>query len=111
MPALSNRFLVAVRLAVVVAMALTGRALAQQPFFNDDADVADYHKWHFETNNEYDALPFSSRPSVHQDTQTIKFSFGALHNVEIGMDFPLITIINLKESGLGSPLGLGDTDF
>ena len=86
-------------------------AHAQQPFFTDNADVAEYHKWHFETNNEYDALPFSSRPSVHQDTQTIKFSYGAFRNCEVGMDFPLITIFNTRESGLGSPFGLGDTDF
>jgi hypothetical protein len=86
-------------------------ACAQQPFFNDDADVAEYHHWHFETNNEYDVLPFTSRPSVHQDTQTIKFSFGAFANCEVGMDFPLITIFNAKESGLGSPFGLGDADF
>jgi len=92
-------------------LALVPAARAQQPFFTDDADVAYYHKWHFETNNEYDVLPFSSRPSVHQDTQTIKFSFGAFHNVEVGMDFPLITIFNVSESGLGSPFGLGDTDY
>jgi hypothetical protein len=27
-------------------------AHAQQPFFNDDADVAVYHRWHLETNNQ-----------------------------------------------------------
>ncbi|MGZ4814126.1 MAG: hypothetical protein ACXVZV_01865 [Terriglobales bacterium] len=86
-------------------------AFAQQPFFNDNADVAEYHKWHFETNNEYDVLPFSSRPSVHQDTQTIKFSYGLFHNCEVGMDFPLIAISNVRESGLGSPFGLGDMDY
>ena len=86
-------------------------ASAQQPFFNDNAGVATYRRWHFETNNEYDVLPFSSRPSVHQDTQTIKFSYGLFRNCEVGMDFPLITIFNVSESGLGSPFGLGDTDY
>jgi hypothetical protein len=96
---------------VVLPMVLAVAARAQQPFFNDDAHVADYHKWHFETNNEYDVLPFTSRPSVHQDTETVKFSFGAFANCEVGMDFPLITIFNVKQSGLGSPFGLGDADF
>lgn len=95
----------------VAALALVCPAAAQQPFFNDNADVADYHRWHFETNNEYDVLPFSSRPSVHQDTQTIKFSYGAFKNCEVGMDFPLITIFNAQQSGLGNPFGLGDTDY
>lgn len=96
---------------LVASLAVAPKLAAQQPFFNDNADVAEYHHWHFETNNEYDVLPFSSRPSVHQDTQTIKFSFGAFHNVEIGMDFPLIAIFNVQESGLGTPFGLGDTDY
>ncbi|HVZ17064.1 MAG TPA: hypothetical protein VG897_08100 [Terriglobales bacterium] len=99
-----------IALAVFAAM-FSFRAAAQQPFFTDNADVAAYHHWHFETNNEYDALPFSSRPSVHQDTQTIKFSYGLFRNCEVGMDFPLITIFNTRESRLGTPFGLGDTDF
>jgi hypothetical protein len=84
---------------------------AQQPFFTDNADVAVLHHWHFETNNELDFLPGSSVPSLRQDTQTIKFSFGLMHNCEVGMDFPLITIFNSTGSRLGAPFGLGDTDF
>jgi hypothetical protein len=86
-------------------------AHAQQPFFTDDADVAAYHRWHLETNNEYDVLPVSSYPSQRQDTQTIKFSYGLLNNCELGMDFPLIAIFNSRASGLGTPFGLGDTDY
>jgi hypothetical protein len=84
---------------------------AQQPFFTDDADVATYHRWHLETNNEYDFLPHSSYPSLRQDTQTIKFSYGLFRNCEVGMDFPLIAIFNAQSSGLGTPFGLGDTDY
>src|ERR1041385_3356135 len=86
-------------------------AQAQQRFFTDDADVIAHHHWHFETNNEYDFLPGSSAPSLHQDTQTIKFSYGAFRDCEVGMDFPLIVIFNSGGSGLGTPLGLGDADF
>jgi hypothetical protein len=83
----------------------------QQPFFTDDADVVLHHHWHFETNNEYDFLPGSAFPSLRQDTQTIKFSYGLMQNCEVGMDFPVITIFNLRGTNIGSPFGLGDSDF
>ncbi|HMK20893.1 MAG TPA: hypothetical protein VK466_01080 [Terriglobales bacterium] len=93
----------------VLMLALT--AHAQQPFLNDNAEVAFYHRWHFETNNEFDVLPHSSYPSLYQDTQTAKFSYGLFRNCEVGMDFPLILIVNSNASGLSSPFGLGDTDY
>ena len=96
-------------LVFVIMIACSARA--QQPFFTDDADVAVYHRWHIETNNEYDFLPNSSYPAQRQDTQTIKFSYGLFTNFEVGMDFPLIAIFNSQASALGAPFGLGDTDF
>ena len=99
-------------LIVLISAVIFARpAFAQQPFFTDNADVAAYHRWHLETNFEHDVLPFSSRPNLAQDTQTIKFSFGGFRNCEIGMDFPLIVIHNESNSGLGTPFGLGDMDF
>src|SRR5438105_15304159 len=98
---------------VMMVLAFAGGrcALAQQPFYTDDAHVADLHHWHIESNNEYDFLPQDSFPNLRQDTQTVKFSVGAFKNCEIGMDFPLITIFNQPGHGLGTPIGLGDTDF
>jgi len=93
------------------ALASSPRANAQQPFLNDDSDVVALRRWHLETNNEYDVLPRSSYPNLRQDTQTIKFSYGFFHNCEVGMDFPLLVIFNGRSSGLGDPVGLGDTDF
>jgi hypothetical protein len=98
-------------LIVVPILAMVISARAQQPFVNDNADVAVFHRWHLESNNEFDFLPRSSYPSLRQDTQTIKFSFGLFRNCEVGMDFPLIVIFNSKASGLISPFGLGDTDY
>jgi len=100
-------------LAALLFIALTSvvELQAQQPFFTDNADVALYHRWHLESNNEYDILPHSSYPSLGQDTQTIKFSYGLFGNCEVGMDFPLIAIFNAQQSGLGTPIGLGDTDY
>src|SRR6476646_3486333 len=86
-------------------------ARAQQPFYTDDAHVADLHHWHLESNNEFDFLPGSSFPNLRQDTQTIKFSVGAFRQCEVGMDFPLIIIFNHPGYGLGTPIGLGDVDF
>jgi hypothetical protein len=92
-------------------LASVAQLRAQQPFFTDDADVVIYRHWHFETNNEYDFLPRSSYPSLGQDTQTIKFSYGAFRNCEIGMDFPVLAIFNASISKLGTSFGIGDTDF
>ena len=100
------------RALAILTLAITALpGHAQQPFFTDNADVANYHRWHLEANNDFDLLPHSSYPSLRQDTQTIKFSFGAFKNCELGMDFPLITIFNSAGSGLISPFGLGDTDY
>jgi len=99
-------------LLVAIAMLATiMRAQAQQPFFTDDAEVAQYRHWHLETNNEYDVVPHTSFPALRQDTQTIKFSYGLFNNCEVGMDFPLIAIFNARNSGLGTPFGIGDTDY
>ena len=100
-------------LAFLVLAILYSRASAhaQQPFFTDDVDVASYHRWHLETNNEYDFLPNPSYPALRQDTQTIKFSYGLFANCEVGMDFPLIAIFNSQASLLGTSFGLGDTDY
>ena len=96
-------------MALVIGAAVSLHA--QQPFYTDDAHVADLHHWHVESNNEYDFLPKDSFPNLRQDTQTIKFSVGAFKNCEVGMDFPLITIFNQPGFALGTPLGLGDMDF
>jgi len=96
---------------MMLAFAGGSCALAQQPFYTDDAHVADLHHWHIESNNEYDFLPGSSFPNLRQDTQTVKFSVGAFKNCEVGMDFPMIVIFNHPIAGLGNPIGFGDADF
>ncbi len=100
-----------VALVFLLSVAHAPHTHAQQPFFTDNADVVDRHHWHLESNNEFDVLPASSFPNLRQDTHTVKFSFGAFRDCEIGMDFPLITIFNSATSGLGTPIGLGDADF
>src|SRR5438067_13066364 len=98
-------------LATALLVSAAGSAHAQQPFYTDDAHVADLHHWHIESNNEYDFLPKDSFPNLRQDTQTIKLSVGAFKNCEIGMDLPVITIFNQAGFALGTRIGLGDMDF
>jgi Putative MetA-pathway of phenol degradation len=98
-------------LILVCLLAFSNHAAAQQPFATDNADVTALHRWHLESNNEFDVLPPASFPGLYQDTQTVKVSFGAFRNCEIGFDFPLIVIFNDQNSGLGNPAGLGDVDL
>src|SRR5215831_2178446 len=109
-PRSAFRSLVAI-VPLLGALAILPRGHAQQPFATDDADVAEYRRWHFETNSEYDFLPHSLYPNLRQFTETIKFSYGLIRHCEVGMDFPLINIFNSSGSGLGNPFGLGDTDY
>src|SRR3954466_8634353 len=97
--------------AVAVFLASAANARAQQPFYTDDAHVADLHHWHIESNNEYDFLPAGSFPNLREDAQDIKVSVGAFRQCEVGMDFPLITIFDQPGFALGAPIGLGDMDF
>ncbi len=101
----------ALAVALFVALAVVPQTRAQQPFFTDDADVAERHHFHFETNLEYDVLPNQSFPNLRQQTHTVKFSYGLFRNCEVGMDFPLLVIFNAASSRLGNPFGLGDTDY
>lgn len=87
-------------------------ARAQAPFVTDDVGVADYHRLHFEFNNEYDLLQDSAFPNLRQNTANFKFSFGVLHGVEIGFDNQLLGISNAPISYLPTNvLGYGDLDL
>jgi hypothetical protein len=94
-----------------LALFLVAPARAQQPFFTDDADVAENHRWHLEGNNEIDGLPLSSFPNLRQNTLTMKFSYGLFRNCEVGLDFPLLAIFNADRARTEIPIGLGDTDY
>lgn len=85
-------------------------ACAQAPFVTDDIEVADFHRWHFEFNNEYDVLQPESFPNLRQNTANFKVSFGAFKNVEVGFDNQLLGIIN-DRSIQPSAFGYGDLDL
>jgi hypothetical protein len=94
----------------LAVLLLSSAARAQAPFVTDDIDVADFHKWHFEFNNEYDLLQPDSYPNLRQNTSNFKASFGAFKNVEVGFDNQLLRIANDRRR-LPSAFGYGDIDL
>ncbi len=84
---------------------------AQQPFYTDDSDVTDRNKFHLQLSNEYDILQRSAYPSLRQNTTVFELDYGLLKNVEIGIDGPLITIMNSRITTPKTPFGFGDLDL
>jgi hypothetical protein len=84
---------------------------AQTPFVTDDADVTPTGHFHFQFHNQFDLLQRSSFPNLKQNTASAELDYGIWKHVEIGIESPLILIINDRDSGLGNPAGIGDTNF
>ncbi len=98
-------------LAIVVIAGCTP-ARAQAPFVTDDVGVANYHRFHFEFNNEYDFLQDSALPNLRQNTANFKFSYGLLRNLEIGFDNQFLGIINAPSAFVPrTEVGYGDLDL
>lgn len=87
------------------------RALAQQPFYTDNADVTDKKKLHFQLGNEYDILQRFAYPSLRQNTTVFELDYGLLDGVEIGVDGPWIAISNSRVTSPQIVAGFGDLDF
>ena len=83
-------------------------AAAQQPFVTDDADTTPKRHFHFEFSNEFDWLQRESFPNLKQNTADFELDYGLFDRVEIGVESPLLTIINAP--GTRSVSGLGDTN-
>ena len=84
---------------------------AQLPFYTDDVDTTPRHKFHFEFSNELDWLQRSSLPGRKQNTSVFTLNYGLTDRVELGVNIPYLKIINERSSLLGSPSGIGDTQF
>ena len=87
------------------------RAVAQQPFYTDDADVTDKKKLHFQLSNEFDILQRSAYPGLRQNTTVFELDYGLCEGVEIGVDGPLIAISNSRITTPKTPFGFGDLDL
>jgi hypothetical protein len=109
------RFAGAVQLRAVFLtgsfLLLGSAALAQQPFFTDDADVTDKKKFSLQISNEFDILQRHEYPTLRQNTSVFELNYGLLNRVEIGIDGPLIVLSNSRIITPRAPFGLGDLDF
>ena len=83
----------------------------QQPFYTDDADVTDKKKFHLQISNEFDLLQRSAYPTLRQNTAVFELDYGLLSHVEIGVDGPLIAIMNSRVISPRTPFGFGDLDL
>ena len=101
------------RLSILAGLLLScaGISSAQQPFVSDDAEVTARREWHFEYANTFAVLQKSGYPNLRQDTSNFVIQYGLFEHVEVNMDFPLIGIVNARNSGMPSVFGLGDVDF
>jgi hypothetical protein len=86
-------------------------ASAQQPFATDDADTTPKGKFHFEFSNELDFLQRSAFPNLKQNTADFELDYGLFNDVEIGIEAPLITLINERSSGNPKVTGVGDMNL
>jgi hypothetical protein len=86
-------------------------ASAQQPFVTDDADTTPKRHFHFGFSDEADVLQRISFPSVRQNTADFELDYGLFDGVEIGIEAPLLTIVNVAGTDPLRPTGIGDTNF
>jgi hypothetical protein len=97
-----------VGLSLVVAVST---ATAQQPFVTDDTDTTTKGHFHFEFSNEFDWLQSVAFPSVKQNTADFKLDYGLFDRVEIGIESPLLTILNAAGKVPKTASGIGDTNL
>src|SRR5882724_11450565 len=83
---------------------------AQQPFVTDNTDTTPRHHFHFEFSNEFDLLQRSALPSLKQNTADFELDYGVFNNLEIGIESPLLTIMNARGTIPLRPSGIGDTN-
>ena len=101
------RFLPALGIIVFASIS----AYAQLPFYTDDADTTPKGKFHLELSNEHDWLQKSSLPGERQNTTVLTVNYGLTNRIELDVNGPYIKIFNTQASLLGSPSGIGDTQF
>lgn len=101
----------AVHFTFLLGCALWGAdaALAQMPFYTDNADVTDQGTLHFELFDEYDSLQSAQYPDLRQNTFNYKANYGFPHGLELDVDAPLLAIY--RAPGTQASSGPGDTDM
>lgn len=83
---------------------------SQQPFVTDNTDTTPKHHFHFEFSNQFDLLQHSAFPSLKQNTADFELDYGVFDNLEVGIEAPLLTIMNARGTLPRTPTGIGDTN-
>ncbi|HEX3661990.1 MAG TPA: hypothetical protein VHU89_11190 [Acidobacteriaceae bacterium] len=99
------------QLSMLLGCALwsTAGALAQMPFYTDNADVTSLGTLHFESFDEYDGLQSAQYPDLRQNTFNYKLNYGLPHGLELDIDAPYLSIE--RAPGVRGSVGPGDTDM
>ena len=84
---------------------------SQQPFYTDDSDVTPKGHFHFEFSNEFDWLQRSAFPALRQNTADFELDYGLAPGLEVGIEAPLLSIQNSRQSTTRSATGIGDTNL
>lgn len=92
--------------AVLLGAGFCGAAFSQQPFYTDDADVTERHRFHMEISNQQSWLQRSALPATKQNTTVFQLNYGLTANFELGMDAPLIFLYQQDQ-----PVTAGQGDF
>lgn len=92
--------------SVLFGLALCGTLHAQQPFYTDDSDVAERHRFHMAISNQQSWLQRSALPATRQNATVFQLNYGLTSNFEIGLDGPLIFLTQQN-----TPLTVGQGDF
>src|SRR5256885_15159700 len=99
------------RFFLLAFLLCSGSAFAQQPFITDNTDVTPRHKFHFEFSNEFDVLPRASFPNLKQNTADAELDYGLFKDFEVGIEAPVLTIVNDRSAPFRRPSGLGDVNL
>jgi hypothetical protein len=86
-------------------------ALAQQPFYTDDADVTEHKKFHLQFSDEYDVLQRFDYPGLRQNTSVLEVGYGLAKNLEVSVNGPLIGITSSRIITPRNVIGLGDIEL
>jgi hypothetical protein len=100
-------------LFLLILLTVIGKTdgFAQLPFYTDDADTTEKGKFHIEIYNEHDVLQRSAHPTKRQNTVVFTLDYGITNRLEFGVNAPLITFINSRETEPRTITGVGDTQF
>ena len=97
--------------AVAFTVVVCATVAAQQPFVTDDSDTTPRRHFHFEFSNEFDLLQQSSFPSTRQNTADFELDYGLFDRVEIGVEVPVLSILNANGQIPRAISGIGDTNI